>query len=53
MGSKSAITVFQSKVGRGLKPKPEFCPVMVASMTELGAIQVILPNEYRCDEAMG
>lgn len=40
-GSHMNVTMFQSKVGRGLKPRPPTEPVMTASLALLGAIQVI------------
>lgn len=42
IGSIRAVTAFQSNVGTGFRPRPERLPVKIATITELGAIHVIL-----------
>jgi hypothetical protein len=40
-GSVAAVSWYQSKVGRGLRPSPLKLPVIAAKLTLSGAIQVI------------
>ena len=50
MATHDPAKMFQSKVGIGLKPRPEICPKMAMTWMLVGAIQVIQLKSARESE---